>query len=65
MSFEVHLRLKDHELLFKAFFVQAKKVVCLEMAFKGIVVDIILVLAGCRASIANVASFVAVTAVSV
>lgn len=65
MGLQIHLRLKHDELLFQALLVQAKEVVFLEVILQRIVVDVVLLLAMSGSSIADVASLMPVTAVSI
>lgn len=61
MTLQVHLRLKHNELLLQAFPVQAKEVAFLEVVFEGVIVEVVLLLAMSRSSVADVASFMSVT----
>lgn len=65
MGFQIHLRLEHHKLLVQALFIQAKEVVLLKMIFERIVVDIILLLASTRPSVADVTSFMAIATMSI
>lgn len=65
MSFQVHLRLKNHKLLVEAFLIQAEKMFLLEVMLEGIVVDVVLLLATPRSSITDKTTLVAVTTVGI
>jgi len=65
MRFQVHLRLKDHELLVQALLVEAEEVICLEVILQGTVVNVVLLLPIPRSSIADMAALVFVPTVSV
>lgn len=65
MAFQVHLRLKNHELLLQTLLVQAEEVVFLEMFLERVVVDIILLLAMSRSSITDMTPLVLVTTMGI
>ena len=65
MTLQVHLRLKHNELLLQAFPVQAKEVAFLEVVFEGVIVEVVLLLAMSRSSVADVASLMSVTTVRI
>jgi hypothetical protein len=65
VSLEIHLRLEYHEFLLQTLLVEAHKVVPLKVVFKGIIIDIVLLLAVGTASVTNVTAFVTLPTVGV
>jgi len=61
MSLQIHLGIKDDELLLQTLLVGAHEVILSEVNLESVVVDIVLGLSATIAAITQVASFVAVT----
>ena len=65
MGFNIHLRVEHNKLLLEALSVRTQEVILAEMHFKRVVVYIVLLLSAPFAAIADVASFMLVSAMRV
>lgn len=65
MRLEIHAGLKDNKLLLQTLLIQAKKMVLREVSLKGIVVNVVLLLAVGRATITDMASFVSISTMGI
>lgn len=65
VRFQVHLRLEDNEFPLQTFRIQTEEVVLLEVFLKGIVVDVILLLAIPGPAVTDVTAFMSVTTVDI
>jgi hypothetical protein len=65
MCFQVHLRFENNKLLFQALWVKASEMIFCKMLLKGVVINVILLLAMGGTSITDVTAFVLITTMSV
>lgn len=65
MRLEIHLGLKHHEFLLQTFLVWTQVVIPLEVIFKGVIIDKVLLLTIAGPAVADMASFMPVSAVGI
>jgi hypothetical protein len=65
MALQVHLVLEYHKLLVQTLLVQTEEVVFLEMAFKGLVINVVLLLAVVGATVTDMAAFMLLTTMGI